>query len=286
MINYTLPDFTVNLGLNLFFVRLLRERPEMAREGVAVTSLYGCFPGCVMNGGRTYLRERTSPAAMERTFAIMAEYGLVPRLTFTNSLVSEETLADPYLNDICLAAARFGGEAIVYDDAAGAYLRENYGMPLVLSTTREVADAATFNGLARAYDWIVLSYNIHKDPVVLGALAAPGKAEIMVNEFCVPTLPLQKRPPRLFRPCFRAPRPVHRRGGRRHVRPLRHLRLQDRRPRRGLRHRGRGAHLLPHPPRMPRGGSRPARPRNAPLLNTSQRPLLRLAVNRETVPKS
>lgn len=106
MINYTLPDFTVNLGLNLFFVRLLRERPEMAREGVAVTSLYGCFPGCVMNGGRTYLRERTSPAAMERTFAIMAEYGLVPRLTFTNSLVSEETLADPYFNDICLAAAR------------------------------------------------------------------------------------------------------------------------------------------------------------------------------------
>lgn len=189
MINYTLPDFTVNLGLNLFFVRLLRERPEMAREGVAVTSLYGCFPGCVMNGGRTYLRERTSPAAMERTFAIMAEYGLVPRLTFTNSLVSEETLADPYFNDICLAAARFGGEAIVYDDAAGAYLRENYGMPLVLSTTREVADAATFNGLARAYDWIVLSYNVHKDPAVLGALAAPGKAEIMVNEFCVPGCP-------------------------------------------------------------------------------------------------
>lgn len=190
MINYTLPDFTVNLGLNLFFVRLLRERPEMAREGVAVTSLYGCFPGCVMNGGRTYLRERTSPAAMERTFAIMAEYGLVPRLTFTNSLVSEETLADPYFNDICLAAARLrAARPSVYDDAAGAYLRENYGMPLVLSTTREVADAATFNGLARAYDWIVLSYNIHKDPVVLGALAAPEKAEIMVNEFCVPAAP-------------------------------------------------------------------------------------------------
>lgn len=89
---------------------------------------------------------------------------MCPRLTFTNSLVSEETLADPYFNDICLAAARFGGEAIVYDDAAGAYLRENYGMPLVLSTTREVADAATFNGLARSFDWIVLSYNAHKDP--------------------------------------------------------------------------------------------------------------------------
>ena len=266
MINYTLPDFTVNLGLNLFFVRLLRERPEMAREGVAVTSLYGCFPGCVMNGGRTYLRERTSPAAMERTFAIMAEYGLVPRLTFTNSLVSEETLADPYFNDICLAAARFGGEAIVYDDAAGAYLRENYGMPLVLSATREVADAATFNGLARSFDWIVLSNNAHKDPggsrrscraregrdhgerVLRAGLPPPRRALPPQQRRSArrrPTpLPLQKRPSRLLRPRPEPSCPVHRRGGRRHVRPLRHLRLQDRRPRRGLRHRGRGAHLL------------------------------------------
>ena len=62
-------------------------------------------------------------------------------------------------------------------------------MPLVLSTTREVADAATFNGLARSFDWIVLSYNAHKDPAVLDALAAPEKAEIMVNEFCVPGCP-------------------------------------------------------------------------------------------------
>lgn len=189
MINYTLPDFTVNLGLNLFFVRLLRERPQMAREGVAVTSLYGCFPDCPMNGGRAYLRERPDAAAMERTFAIMAEYGVVPRLTFTNTDVTEAMLADPYFNAICRAAARFGGEAIVYDDAAGAYLRERYGMPLVLSTTREVTDAATFNELTSTYDAIVLGYNAHKDSAVLGALTAPKKAEIMVNEFCVPACP-------------------------------------------------------------------------------------------------
>ena len=299
MINYTLPDFTVNLGLNLFFVRLLRERPEMAREGVAVTSLYGCFPGCVMNGGRTYLRERTSPAAMERTFAIMAEYGLVPRLTFTNSLVSEETLADPYFNDICRAAARFGGEAIVYDDAAGAYLRENYGMPLVLSTTREVADAATFNGLARSFDWIVLSYNVHKDPAVLGALAAPGKAEIMVNEFCVPGCPhraehyrhnsadqqdgvLRPFPCKSGRPDFFDHAPNH---------PVQFTaeEVADTSARFGIsafKIVGRGVafatvvealtyYLIR--PECPRGGPRAARPRNAPPINAPQRSTLKIS---------
>ena len=35
MINYTLPDFTVNLGLNLFFVRLLRERASTAASPAA-----------------------------------------------------------------------------------------------------------------------------------------------------------------------------------------------------------------------------------------------------------
>lgn len=189
MINYTLPDFTVNLGLHLFFVRLMREHPDWARENVVVGSIYGCFPDCIMNGGRAYLRERADAGTIERTFAILAEYGLTPRLTFTNTCVTDEMLADPYFNLIARTAARFGGEAIVYDDAAGTYLRERYGMPLVLSTTREVADARTFNELSNTYDAIVLSYNAHKDPAVLGTLASPEKAEIMANEFCVPGCP-------------------------------------------------------------------------------------------------
>ena len=35
MINYTLPDFTVGLGLNLFFIRLLEQRPALFQDGVA-----------------------------------------------------------------------------------------------------------------------------------------------------------------------------------------------------------------------------------------------------------
>lgn len=44
MITYALPDFTVNLGLNLFFVRLAAQHPEYFMPDVRIGSIYGCFP--------------------------------------------------------------------------------------------------------------------------------------------------------------------------------------------------------------------------------------------------
>ena len=60
----------------------------------------------------------------------------------------------------------------------------SYGMRLVLSTTRPLADVAEVNRMTKRYDWVVLDYNRHKDPAFLGAIEDPAKTEIMVNEFC------------------------------------------------------------------------------------------------------
>lgn len=189
MIAYTVPDFTAGLGLNLFFVRLQQQRPAWFHEGVRIDSMYGCFPGCALNGGRAYLRDQVSPAKIEETFAILDEYGVKPRLTFTNMLAGPDALDDPYTAAIAEAAARHGGEAIVYRDAVGEALRERYGMPLVLSTTRAIEDAAEVNRMARRYDYVVLNYNRHKDPAFLSALDRPERIEVMVNEFCVKGCP-------------------------------------------------------------------------------------------------
>lgn len=184
MINYTLPDFTVGLGLNLFFIRLMEQRPMLFQDGVRIDSVYGCFPACALNGGRAYLRERATPAQMEEAFSLLSEHGVRPRLTLTNMLATEDDLHDRYLNEMLAAAARHDGEAIVYADFVGDYVRERYGMRLVLSTTRPLADAAEVNRMTKRYDWVVLDYNRHKDPAFLGAIEDPAKTEIMVNEFC------------------------------------------------------------------------------------------------------
>lgn len=184
MINYTLPDFTVGLGLNLFFIRLLDEHPELFEPGVHIESVYGCFPNCIMNGGRAYVRERTTTAQMNETFSLLQEWGIKPRFTFTNMLAGNDHLSDSYFNTILEVGARYGAEAIVYSDVVGDYIREHFGMKLVLSTTRPVADVAELNRLTKRYDYVVLDYNHHKDSAYLEAIEDSSKVEVMVNEFC------------------------------------------------------------------------------------------------------
>lgn len=185
MITYTLPDFTQGLGLNLFFVRLVRTYPDMAMPNVEIGSIYGCFPGCVMNGGRAVVRERTSEKDIERTFSILAEYELIPRITCTNMLATRETLQDEYFNTILRIGAKYTAEVIVYSDMVRDYVRDTYGLRTVLSTTRGITSLDEFNECARDYDYAVLDFNVHKDPAFLSGLAEPEKAEIMVNEFCM-----------------------------------------------------------------------------------------------------
>ncbi len=185
MITYTLPDFTQGLGLNLFFCRLLKARPELCRPGVEVGSVYGCFPSCTLNGGRALVKERYTPAQIEQTYNLLAEYGLTARLTLTNMLATQEDLADHYLEQILSIGAKYGAEAIVYSDRVRDYVRNNYGMKTVLSTTRGITDVREFNQECHNNDYVVLDYSVHKDNAFLSAIEQPQKTEVMVNEFCV-----------------------------------------------------------------------------------------------------
>ena len=58
MILYSLPDFTKNLQLNLTVLEFMRKSPEIFFDDVKIVSMYGSFPGCIMNGGRVVPGER------------------------------------------------------------------------------------------------------------------------------------------------------------------------------------------------------------------------------------
>lgn len=187
--NYTLPDFTVNLGLNLFFARLLAEHPTWGRTGAAISSLYGNFPGCTLNGGRAYVKAAFDGRQIERTFHILDEYGLQARLTLTNMLALPSDLDAPYNRRILETAARYRAGAIVYSEEVGREVYRRYGLPLTLSTTVPLSDAEQLNRKLREYQYVVLDYNRHKDDAYLAAIEKPQKAELMVNEFCVKGCP-------------------------------------------------------------------------------------------------
>lgn len=182
---YTLPDFSNGLARNLFFIKLSKSHPEYFMDDLRIESVYGCFPSCIMNGGRTYIMEQASPALMEQTFALLEDEGVIARLTFTNMLVTpEHVVADPYVKSMLDIASRHQVEVIVYSDELGAYLKENYGFKIVLSTTRGIDDVEEFNQLTKQYDYLVLNYNLNKDRDFLSKIEQPAKVEVMVNEFC------------------------------------------------------------------------------------------------------
>ena len=189
-IDYTLPDFTVGLKRNLVFAQLMRDCPQFFFDDVRIQSVYGCFPGCVVNGGRAFVREPYSARQIEATFEALDGQGIAARLTFTNMLVEERHLEDPYFNLILDVAADHGAGVIVYSDLVDAYVRARHPrMERTLSTTREILDAAELNRALEAFDLVVLNYNKNKDLSFLDQLEHPERLEVMANELCNPGCP-------------------------------------------------------------------------------------------------
>lgn len=189
-INYTLPDFTVGLKRNLVFAQLMRDCPQFFFDDVRIQSVYGCFPGCVVNGGRAFVREPYSARQIEATFEALDGQGIAARLTFTNMLVEERHLKDPYFNLILDAAADHGAGVIVCSDLVDAYVRARHPrMERTLSTTREILDAAELNRALGAFDLVVLNYNKNKDLPFLDQVEHPERLEVMANELCNPGCP-------------------------------------------------------------------------------------------------
>ena len=189
-INYTLPDFTVGLKRNLVFAQLMRDCPQFFFDDVRIQSVYGCFPGCIVNGGRAFVREPYSARQIEATFEALDGQGIAARLTFTNMLMEERHLEDPYFNLILDAAADHGAGVIVYSDLVDAYVRARHPrMERTLSTTREILDAAELNRALGAFDLVVLNYNKNKDLPFLDQVEHPERLEVMANELCNPGCP-------------------------------------------------------------------------------------------------
>ena len=159
MICYALPDFTTWLPLNLTVAGMMRTAPEMFLEDVRAECIYGCFPDCIMNGGRVIPGERAGYDQIARTFDAIEKEGLGIRITFTNMLVRPEHFEDEYANDILRAASGRNARVIVWSDELGEYISGRYKLGLILSTTRELNGVEELNAMLGRYDLVVLDYN-------------------------------------------------------------------------------------------------------------------------------
>lgn len=94
---YHLPGLFEFYELYRVFLPLFREHREYFYDWCEIGSVYGAPADCIWGGGRTGFGD----AQPHRVLALMQEYGISARLTFSNSLLREEHLADRKCNALC-----------------------------------------------------------------------------------------------------------------------------------------------------------------------------------------
>ena len=88
--HYHLPGLFQFYELYKNFLPLYRNKREFFYNWCDIASIYGCPQDCLWGGGRTSFGQ-THPTDV---FDLMQEYEISPRLTFSNSLLAENHLAD------------------------------------------------------------------------------------------------------------------------------------------------------------------------------------------------
>lgn len=185
---YHLPGLFEFYDLYRAFLPLLRGHREYFYDWCEIGSIYGAPADCIWGGGRVGA-EACDPQAV---LALTQEYGISARLTFSNSLLREEHLADRRCNALCRLFEASGGPqngVIIHSELLLNYIRQTYpGLYLVSSTTKVLTD---FEQLEReldreAFRYVVPDFRLNKVFDRLNALSGrqKAKAEFLCNECC------------------------------------------------------------------------------------------------------
>ena len=121
--HYHLPGLFEFYELYRAFLPLFREHREYFYDWCDIGSIYGAPADCIWGGGRVGFGDNIP----QEVLALMQEYGISARLTFSNSLLRKEHLSDKQCNRLCILFNETGGNGvIVHSDLLLEYLKVHY----------------------------------------------------------------------------------------------------------------------------------------------------------------
>ena len=150
--HYHLPGLFEFYELYRLFLPLWREHRDWFYEWCDIGSIYGAPMDCLWGGGRVGFGE----ADADDVLSLMKQHGISARLTFSNSLLKKEHLADKRCNELCKkfsmvvpsVSTTVRNGVIVHSDLLADYLKEKYPeLYLVSSTTKVLTDFSDFGVL-------------------------------------------------------------------------------------------------------------------------------------------
>ena len=186
MAHYHLPGLFEFYELYRVFLPLFREHREYFYSWCDIGSIYGAPADCVWGGGRVGFGDNNP----QEVLALMQEYGISARLTFSNSQLREEHLSDKQCNRLCALFNETGGNGvIVHSDLLLEYLKGRYpNLYFVSSTTKVLTDFRQFLDEVNREDfrYVVPDFRLNKAFDKLNTLtnAQKDKVEFLCNECC------------------------------------------------------------------------------------------------------
>ena len=189
---YHLPGLFEFYELYEAFLPVYRQHREYFYDWCEIGSIYGAPADCIWGGGRIGSGEH----GVQEVMNLMSEYGISARLTFSNSLLREEHLADEKCNALCKALNESEGMrnavsngVIVHSDLLAGYIKKHYpNLYLVSSTTKVLTDFNDFLDEVKREDfqYVVPDFRLNKAFDKLAKLTdkEKDKVEFLCNECC------------------------------------------------------------------------------------------------------
>ena len=170
------------------FLPLFFEHREYFYEWCGIGSIYGAPAGCIWGGGRVGEGDQNPGEVL----ALLEKYGISARLTFSNSLLREEHLADRKCNALCAMFEKSGktkNGVIVHSELLLEYLKKKYpGLYFVSSTTKVLTDFDRFTEEVdrEEFRYAVPDFRLNKALDQWDTLSERQKAkvEFLCNECC------------------------------------------------------------------------------------------------------
>ena len=185
---YHLPGLFEFYELYAAFLPLYRAHREYFYDWCDIGSIYGAPFGCLWGGGRV----SSGTCGARDVLALMREYGISARLTFSNSLLREEHLKDRTCNALCRLFSESGtvqNGVIVHSELLLDHLKVAYPqLYFVSSTTKVLTDFSQLRcELERPeFSYVVPDFRLNKAFASLNTLpqALKDKVEFLCNECC------------------------------------------------------------------------------------------------------
>ena len=170
------------------FLPLFFEHREYFYEWCGIGSISGAPAGCIWGGGRVGEGDQNPGEVL----ALLEKYGISARLTFSNSLLREEHLADRKCNALCAMFEKSGktkNGVIVHSELLLEYLKKKYpGLYFVSSTTKVLTDFDRFTEEIdrEEFRYAVPDFRLNKALDQWDTLSERQKAkvEFLCNECC------------------------------------------------------------------------------------------------------